>query len=52
MAGFVPATSCLLVSEHKDVDARHKAGHDESKKGPGKTEAFDSVAQFTTNQRE
>ena len=28
MAGLVPATS-FLPSDRKDVDARHKAGHDE-----------------------
>jgi hypothetical protein len=33
-------------ADHKDVDARHKAGHDENNrhdqtKGPGKTGAFD-----------
>jgi hypothetical protein len=39
----------------KDVDARHKAGHDESEeakqKGPGKTGAFENRWQ-QTNQRE
>jgi hypothetical protein len=30
MAGFVPAIHVLLfVKPRKDVDARHKAGHDE-----------------------
>jgi hypothetical protein len=30
MAGLVPAIHVLLGSEHrKDVDARHKAGHDD-----------------------
>jgi hypothetical protein len=31
--------ACLF--EHKDVDARDKPGHDEPKKGPSKTGAFD-----------
>ena len=29
MAGLVPAIHVFLSSETKDVDARHKAGHDE-----------------------
>jgi len=30
MAGFVPAIHVLLLAKPKeDVDARHKAGHDE-----------------------
>jgi hypothetical protein len=29
MAGLVPAIHVLVPSEKKDVDARHKAGHDE-----------------------
>jgi hypothetical protein len=29
MAGLVPAIHVFLLSERKDVDARHKAGHDE-----------------------
>jgi hypothetical protein len=28
MAGLVPAIHVLLVESLKDVDARHKAGHD------------------------
>jgi hypothetical protein len=28
MAGLVPAIHALLASAKKDVDARHKAGHD------------------------
>jgi hypothetical protein len=28
MAGLVPAIHALLAMETKDVDARHKAGHD------------------------
>ena len=28
MAGLVPAIHVLLVMTKKDVDARHKAGHD------------------------
>jgi hypothetical protein len=31
MAGLVPAIHVLLQRENKDVDARHKAGHDEAK---------------------
>jgi hypothetical protein len=31
MAGLVPAIHVLLNTEKKDVDARHKAGHDERK---------------------
>jgi hypothetical protein len=29
MAGLVPAIHVLLEARKKDVDARHKAGHDE-----------------------
>jgi hypothetical protein len=29
MAGLVPAIHDFLASATKDVDARHKAGHDE-----------------------
>jgi hypothetical protein len=29
MAGLVPAIHVLLLARKKDVDARHKAGHDE-----------------------
>jgi hypothetical protein len=29
MAGLVPAIHVLLHAIRKDVDARHKAGHDE-----------------------
>jgi hypothetical protein len=29
MAGLVPAIHVLQASKQKDVDARHKAGHDE-----------------------
>jgi hypothetical protein len=29
MAGFVPAIHVFLLNRSKDVDARHKAGHDE-----------------------
>jgi hypothetical protein len=29
MAGLVPAIHVFLIRESKDVDARHKAGHDE-----------------------
>jgi len=28
MAGLVPAIHVFLLSGNKDVDARHKAGHD------------------------
>jgi hypothetical protein len=28
MAGHVPAIHVLFLAEKKDVDARHKAGHD------------------------
>jgi hypothetical protein len=28
MAGLVPAIHVLLMATYKDVDARHKAGHD------------------------
>jgi hypothetical protein len=28
MAGFIPAIHILTVLQQKDVDARHKAGHD------------------------
>jgi len=30
MAGLVPAIHVLAAATKKDVDARHKAGHDES----------------------
>jgi hypothetical protein len=29
MAGLVPAIHVLVLRSKKDVDARHKAGHDE-----------------------
>jgi hypothetical protein len=29
MAGLVPAIHVWLLSEKEDVDARHRAGHDE-----------------------
>jgi hypothetical protein len=29
MAGLVPAIHVFLADDTKDVDARHKAGHDE-----------------------
>jgi hypothetical protein len=29
MAGLVPAIHAFLTGSAKDVDARHKAGHDE-----------------------
>jgi hypothetical protein len=29
MAGLVPAIHVLQCSTHEDVDAQHKAGHDE-----------------------
>jgi hypothetical protein len=29
MAGLVPAIHALLARKKKDVDARHKAGHDD-----------------------
>jgi hypothetical protein len=32
MAGLVPAIHVFFASGTKDVDARHKAGHDESNK--------------------
>jgi hypothetical protein len=37
MAGLVPAIYALIPSANKDVDARHKAGHDGSGRGAGKT---------------
>jgi len=30
MAGLVPAIHVFVASSKQDVDARHKAGHDES----------------------
>jgi hypothetical protein len=30
MAGLVPAIHVLFAASLKDVDARHKAGHDDS----------------------
>jgi hypothetical protein len=35
MAGLVPAIHVFLAGCRKDVDARHKAGHDELKHQPG-----------------
>jgi len=32
MTGLVPAIHVFLCSDLKDVDARHKAGHDEKRK--------------------
>jgi hypothetical protein len=29
MAGLVPAIHVFVLRDRKDVDARHKAGHDE-----------------------
>jgi hypothetical protein len=34
MAGLVPAIHVFLVACHQDVDARHKAGHDDIKLFP------------------
>jgi hypothetical protein len=31
MAGLVPAIHVLLAAKKKDVDARNKCGHDESR---------------------
>jgi hypothetical protein len=33
MAGLVPAIHVLLAATDQDVDARHKAGHDDSASG-------------------
>ena len=33
MAGLVPAIHVLLLDTAQDVDARHKAGHDEAQYG-------------------
>jgi len=33
MAGLVPAIHVFLSSKKEDVDARHKAGHDDCKIG-------------------
>jgi hypothetical protein len=33
MAGFIPAIHVLPDEQKKDVDARHKAGHDSSDNG-------------------
>jgi hypothetical protein len=30
MAGLVPAIHALMLGGKKDVDARHKAGHDDN----------------------
>jgi hypothetical protein len=32
MAGLVPAIHVLFDAKKKDVDARHKAGHDERRR--------------------
>jgi hypothetical protein len=32
MAGLVPAIHVLLLGNKEDVDARHKAGHDEQQR--------------------
>jgi hypothetical protein len=34
MAGLVPAIHVFEAASKKDVDARHKAGHDESELRP------------------
>jgi hypothetical protein len=34
MAGLVPAIHVLLAAKKKDVDARHKAGHDDDRCPP------------------
>jgi hypothetical protein len=36
MAGLVPVIHVLLATDHKDVDAWDKPGHDERKKAPAK----------------
>jgi hypothetical protein len=40
MAGLVPAIHVFRTTRKKDVDARHKAGHDESW-----TETIDVISQ-------
>jgi hypothetical protein len=58
MAGLVPAIYVLFCRDHKDVDARHKAGHDEkqrrdqNKKAPAKPGPSISVNAGRSDQRE
>jgi hypothetical protein len=40
MAGLVPAIHVFLHDRNKDVDARHKAGHDEPTKSAISLAAF------------
>jgi hypothetical protein len=35
MAGLVPASTFSMPYRRKDVDARHKAGHDDARGGIG-----------------
>jgi hypothetical protein len=52
MAGLVPAIhALLLVSDHKDVDARDKPGHDETKR-PRQKPGPSISAHAAKNQRE
>jgi hypothetical protein len=39
MAGLVPAIHVLFAAKKKDVDARHKAGHDDER-GQTRTQAI------------
>jgi hypothetical protein len=50
MAGPVPAIHVFLAESTKDVDARHKAGHDEEKSGyPNRNSLYPFAA--TSSQR-
>jgi hypothetical protein len=40
MAGLVPAIHAFVAVTKKDVDARHKAGHDDALRAPGSWGAF------------
>jgi hypothetical protein len=43
MAGLVPAIHVLLATK-RDVDARHKAGHDDGERGVSATNAGVKIA--------
>ena len=46
MAGLVPAINDLLLKSCKDVDARHKAGHDGELREREKFSAYRAAAAF------
>jgi len=46
MAGLVPAIHVFAASRKQDVDARHKAGHDEHTDEPAPVRAHLFIADF------